>query len=161
MKTITKLSLALIATLTLTTSASAQQLGITAKSVNLEDESTIMYGVHWGYGGSLKDSLYTGLNLNLELGNMNDEQIYDFSADFKLGYSPTKNIALYGLGGYLSQTVNSIDGRGWGYGVGALYKFDYGIEINLDYKKYSLEVDATTNFSYDYDTISTSVSIVF
>jgi len=105
-------------------------------------KATNRNGFYWG--------MEIGINyLNTDLGNG-----YGTNGDLLLGYSPTKNMSVYGIGSGLVQKINDVEAAGFGFGGGIKYDISEKYTVVLDYKKYTMTMSIG---EYDYKKSSLSI----
>lgn len=165
MKKLTKLA---IVTSALALNLSAQSvadyhIGVSSAKVLEKDftEVNIGYGVNW----YTQSDIYVGILLefaygNLDLENNKSADVFSSNGDLKLGYSLfDKNLALYGIGSGALQSIDTVNGAGFGYGAGVDYRFTKSFAMNLEYKTYDMTSDKMPN--YTYEKINTNFKYTF
>lgn len=165
MKKLTKLA---VVTSALALNLSAQNvvdyyIGVSSAKVLEKDftEVNIGYGVNW----YTQSDIYVGIILefaygNVDLENSKSADVFSSNGDLKLGYSIfDNNLALYVLGSGALQSIDSMNGAGFGYGGGIDYKFTKNFAINLEYKTYDMTSDKIPD--YTYEKINTNFKYTF
>lgn len=155
MKKITKIALVASA-LTLNLYAeTVSDLHIGASNAEVLTKSFTEFNI--GYGASVytQSHIFLGMGLdfaygNLDLENQKSAEVYTYSADFKLGYALLDDkLALYALGVGALQSIDSVNGAGFGYGAGVDYRITKNIALNLEYKTYDMTSDKMPNYTYE------------
>lgn len=160
MNKLTKLSVALIATLALTTGAAAQtEIGVTASQADIMGESATSYGVNWGYSNAGKQGFYWATQFSLESIQAEAESVIGYGGDLKLGYSVIDNLAIYAIGSGIGQDIAGGQGAGFGFGGGASYQVFKNMAVQAEYKTYSMTHES--GGEYDYDTMGVNLKWTF
>ena len=124
---------------------------------NIADESSIDYSLGYGYAKTFQNGIYFGGALDFDVTDINQESVYTYSVNLKLGYEVIENVALYGIGAVAYQN----SGGGFGYGVGAEYILSDSFALSAEYQTYSVAPEFYTELSYDYDKASLTLKYLF
>lgn len=165
MKKLTKFA---IVTSALALNLSAQNvtdyhIGVSSAKILEKDftEVNVGYGVNW----YTQSDIYVGIVIEFAYGNVDLEDgksadVFSSNADLKLGYSMfDNNLALYAIGSGALQSVDTMNGAGFGYGAGVDYRFTKNFAMNLEYKTYDMTSDKMPN--YTYEKINTNFKYTF
>ena len=122
--------------------------------------------VNMGYGANIytQSNIFVGLAFDVaygtvDLDNSNSADVWSSNADLKLGYAFLDNkLALYALGSGALQSIDSLNGAGFGYGAGIDYKISKSFALNVEYKTYDMTSDLD---DYTYEKINTNLKYVF
>jgi opacity protein-like surface antigen len=166
MKNLTKMALVASAlTLNLFAADDTTDFHIGASSAEVLGQSYTEYNIGYGVDFYTQKSIYIGLSFDIAYGNVDLENskksadVYSSTADLKLGYALFDNtLAIYGLGTGALQSVNNLEGAGFGYGGGVDYKINKNFAINVEYKTYDMVSNAG---DYTYEKINSNIKYTF
>lgn len=109
-----------------------------------------------GYGGSKvwENGIMAGITMDFLAGKIDlpsgstetKDTVYGISADLQVGYVPVKDLTIYAIGSGLEQSVQNLEGYGFGYGGGIEYAITKSFAVAAEYKTYNM-----TNKVGDYD----------
>lgn len=166
MKNLTKVALVVCA-LTLNSFAAddTTDFHIGASSAEVLGQSFTEYNIGYGVDFYTQKNIYIGLSFDFAYGNVDLENskksadVYSSIADLKLGYALFDNtLAIYGLGSGALQSIDSLNGAGFGYGAGVDYKINKSFAINVEYKTYDMTSDGA---DYTYEKINSNIKYTF
>lgn len=129
-------------------------------STVMNSSSEMEYKLGYGVTKYFESGIMAGVNFEVGLMNGEKENNYDYSANVKLGYSPIKNGAVYGIGSAIYQSIGTdTSGYGFGYGAGVEYRLTDSFAAAVEYKKYNMTLES--GFDYDYDNTSAVLKYTF
>lgn len=133
---------------------------LSAGSMKIGDDTGSLVSI--GYeGDNLKttNGFYWGFGMDFGVGRANSVNTYNLSANLKLGYSPIKNLAVYGMVVPMIQSYDNNSAYGFGFGGGADYKISKHFDVSLEYTKYNMSIDSNGYYGGDYDMNIAALSI--
>lgn len=160
---LTKLSLAVIATLSITTNVNAADgkidIHIGSSSVELAQESATSVNIGFGTNSHSENGFYWGTQFDLSFIDLDEHTVTGFGGDFKMGYSLIEDLTIYGLAGGLGQDLKDGQGLGFGFGGGVEYRAFENVALNVEAKSYDMthENDA----DYDFDSVGVNLKYAF
>lgn len=166
MKNLTKVALVVSAlTLNLFAGDDTKDFHIGASSAEVLGQSYTEYNIGYGLDFYTQKSIFIGLSFDFAYGNIDLENsrksadVYASTVDLKLGYALFNNtLSIYGLGTGAIQSIDSLDGVGFGYGAGIDYKINKSFALNVEYKTYDMVSDAG---DYTYEKINSNIKYTF
>ena len=84
------------------------------------------------------------------------DTVYGISADLQVGYVPVKDLTVYAIGSALEQSVQNLEGYGFGYGGGIEYAISKSFAVAAEYKTYNM-----TNKVGDYDYSASGINLKY
>ena len=122
------------------------------------DQNGNGYNLGYGINKFKSNSIYWGILFNYESIKIDNSSISGFSGDLQLGYTLLDKFSIYTIGSALTQNIESINGVGFGYGVGINYKINNLYSISCYHKIYNM----TSKYNeYDYKTSSINLKYHF
>jgi len=165
MNKLKKLSLALLASLTLASSASAydsyKYVNVGVSAATVAEESATGYDLGWGFNSYKDNGFFWGIGFDITLIPLENETVTGFGGDLRLGYTPEFNnhkIAVYGILTGQGQDIYGSQAYGFGYGAGASYRLTSWLETDVEYKTYSMTHEIV---DYDSDTVALNLKFTF
>jgi opacity protein-like surface antigen len=124
-----------------------------ASSKVLDKDST-EYNIGYGVTSYSDNNIYFGISFDLSYGEIElinkNLNVYSYSADGKLGYAFfDKKLGAYGIVSGMYQSIDSLNGAGFGYGAGLDYRITDHIAINLEYKTYDMKSDKMPDYTHE------------
>lgn len=164
MKKITKLALVASAFTLNLYADTATDLHIGASSAKVLDKDFTEFNIGYGANVYTQSHIFLGMSLDFAYGSLDLENItadvFTYSGDFKLGYALFNDkLAVYAIGSGALQSVDTMNGAGFGYGAGVDYRITKNIALNLEYKTYDMTSDSMPN--YTYEKINSSLKYTF
>lgn len=164
MKKITKL--AILASV-LTANLSADSIGdlhIGASSAKVLEKDFTEFNIGYGANVYTQSHIFLGMVLDFAYGSLDLENItadvFTYSGDLKAGYALFDDkLAVYAIGTGTFQSIDSMNGAGFGYGAGVDYRITKNIALNLEYKTYDMTSDKMPD--YTYEKINSSLKYTF
>jgi len=129
-------------------------------STAMGSSSEMEYKLGYGVTKYFDSGIMAGVNFEVGLMNGEKENNYDYSGNVKVGFSPIKNGAVYGIGSAIYQSIGTeISGYGFGYGAGVEYRITDSFAAAVEYKTYSMTLES--GIDYDYDNTSAVLKYTF
>ncbi len=161
-----KLGLSAIIAGILATGAFANQTEIKV-GVNAVDSGIAGTGSEYviGFGGNNLDTgkgVFWGVGFELAYAPL-EVDVTSFGVDFKLGYSPINNLAVYGIGTAQMQGIDGTNAYGFGYGAGIDYQFAKNFSVGAEYKTYTMtpDINGYAGVDYTYDKMGVNLKVLF
>lgn len=139
---------------------STQGFSFGVVSMSVENESGLGGDISYKYASY--NPVYLGWKMSFEFGNIKDVEIYNYSVDIRLGAMPSKDVAIYGIGSIMKQSLDGRESGGYGAGGGIEYRLTKNISTSLDYISYSMSpTTVSTLKDYHFDKAIGSLNFNF
>jgi opacity protein-like surface antigen len=156
-----KITLAIIATITMSLTAQAaqskQHITIGGNQSTIDSKSGTGYDIAWGVTKVWDNGVMSDIDFNYGSVDIESETFNNFGVDVKLGYK-YKRLSIYGMGSAIYQSYHEKEAAGFGFGGGAEVDLFKHLAVGANYQTYSMTSE--TN-DYDYDTVKAYLKIMF
>nr|WP_321265933.1 outer membrane beta-barrel protein [uncultured Sulfurimonas sp.] len=148
-----------VATMLTTGALSAKEvkgdLHVNVSQVEVFKDTNVGYGLGYGYRVIYNSGIYLGGSLDFIASEgkkdalTSKKTLYAYGTNIKLGYVPIKNLAVYGIGSAMLQSIGSLGGAGFGYGGGVEYMFNENFALSAEYITHKMTLEGSLDYDYD------------